>query len=519
MKYQAPFGSPGGANDESAPYINGNPTAGIKGSIPPAAAFENPMRELIALIKAGGMATSDTDLRQLLRSTRSQVPSFLDDTGTANAIVCSFVTQGQTSAPLSGYTKGLTVRVKVKVANTGPATINIDAQGNVPIIRGDGGALTASELPANSIIELTHDGASFQLISQTQRSGFLGIIDAPIIKTVYGAGADFTSLEAALYWVSRYMISQAGFVTFQFALGQWSISSGSQFVDHPNATRIAFKGAPGYTPPIGGDFQFTGNSGAGLSNDQAAQLTMLRSKYKTELRFTNASSIACVSGSAWTGLLISGDGSQTTFAGAWLFTAGANVKLTDMAVHGGGNGGLLFSGGGSTLQGTVTSSGNVSTGIGIYTQMSNAGRLMGMSNGGSGMDVIGGAVWIFAPTAQSMFLVGNGVHGANCVNGLIQTVGSPTIRSNNQWGVLNVGGLCQMTTAQVTLNGSGGGAGGVTTQSNGASIFNSGGTINTNTTNDVFSSDGSYTRLTGCTLGTVSPGVNTVGNGNSYNFS
>lgn len=515
MKYVQPYG----ISDPEAVYINGNPATGTMGSIPPAASIEHPQREIVSLIKAGGLTASPTDLNQLLRSTRGQVPSFLDDTGAANTIICSYVTQGQTGVPLSGYRKGLTVRIKVKTTNTGPVTINIDAQGAVPVIRGDSGVMTPSEIPANSIIEVVYDGASFQLISQTQRAGFLGIIDTNITKTVYGAGADFTSLETALYWVSRYMISQTGSVTFQFALGQFIISTGSQFVDHPNASRISFKGAPGYTVPVGGDFQFTGNSGTNLLNDMNAHLTMLRARYKTELRFTNSSSIACWVGSSWTGMLISGDGSQTVNAGAWLFTAGANVKLKDIAVHGGGSAGLLFSGGGSSVDGTVTSSGNNGTGIGVYTQMSNAGRMMGMSNNGNGMDIVGGAIWIFSPTAQSMFAQGNAVHGVQCIMGLLQTISSPTIRSNNQWGVLNVGGLCQMSTAQVTSNGTGGTAGGFSTQSNGATIFNAGGTVNSNTTYDVFTSDGSYTRLTGCTVGVVSPVVNTNGNGNSFNFS
>jgi hypothetical protein len=40
MKYQAPYGSPSGPNDEAVQFINGNPTAGIKGSIIPAGGIE-----------------------------------------------------------------------------------------------------------------------------------------------------------------------------------------------------------------------------------------------------------------------------------------------------------------------------------------------------------------------------------------------------------------------------------------------------------------------------------------------
>jgi hypothetical protein len=518
MKYQAPYGSPGGPNDEAAVWINGNPTAGIEGSIPPAQAFEYPLRELIALIKAGSIIPSDSDLAQLLRSTRSQVPSYLDDTGVADALACSYVTQGQTGVPLSGYTKGMTVRVKVKVTNTGPATINIDSQGNVPIRRGDGGQLTASEIPAGAILELVHDGTNFQLISQTQRAGFLGIIDTNITKTIYGTGADFASLEGALYWVSRYMISQTGFVTFQFAQGQFTIASGSLVVDHPNATRIAFRGATGYTQVTGTDFSITGSSGVALSNDQAQQLTMLRGKYRTELRFTTASSIACVSGSTWTGVLISGDGSQDNYHGAWLFTAGNNVKLTDVSVHGGGCAGILFSGGGTSVQGAVSCSGCVITGVGVFTQMSNAGKLIACSNGQDGIQVVGGAIWIYSPTAQPMWIRGNGNHGLNIIKGLVQSISASTISNNNRWGVANIGGLAQLQTSVVQTNGAGAGAGGCLTSQQGATIFGPTASIISNTGADIQTSDAAYALLTGTNIGNMSPVANTVGNGNSYNF-
>ena len=46
MKYNQPFG----ISDPNGAYINGDPSAGIAGSIPPAASIEYPQREIVNLI-------------------------------------------------------------------------------------------------------------------------------------------------------------------------------------------------------------------------------------------------------------------------------------------------------------------------------------------------------------------------------------------------------------------------------------------------------------------------------------
>ena len=63
MRYQPPYG----VSDRTRPYINGDPSHGRQGSIPPAAAFEQPQRELVGLIAKSGFTPSDTNLLQLAR--------------------------------------------------------------------------------------------------------------------------------------------------------------------------------------------------------------------------------------------------------------------------------------------------------------------------------------------------------------------------------------------------------------------------------------------------------------------
>jgi hypothetical protein len=51
-------------------YVNGNPAAGIQGSIPDVAVWEYPMREILAVIEAAGITPSNSDLTQLLEALR-----------------------------------------------------------------------------------------------------------------------------------------------------------------------------------------------------------------------------------------------------------------------------------------------------------------------------------------------------------------------------------------------------------------------------------------------------------------
>lgn len=74
MKYVPPLG----ATDPNTSYQDGNPEAGILGSIVPAAAIERPQREILNVLTAAGLTPSDTDLTQLLAAIRKII-------GTQNA--------------------------------------------------------------------------------------------------------------------------------------------------------------------------------------------------------------------------------------------------------------------------------------------------------------------------------------------------------------------------------------------------------------------------------------------------
>ena len=175
MKYQPPFG-PNWPNvdNPNAPYINGNPPAGIKGSIPPAQSWEWPMREIVHTIEKGGYVPADPhmddpvhgaadpddpNLFQLTQGVRRALYAWGVDTGSANSISVTL------DPPLKAYAQGLEIRVLVAEDNSGSATIRVNGLSTQQIVKKDGSQLYAGELRQGGVAVLVHDGSNFQLVS------------------------------------------------------------------------------------------------------------------------------------------------------------------------------------------------------------------------------------------------------------------------------------------------------------------------------------------------------------------
>jgi hypothetical protein len=158
MKYVQPFG----ISDPNAPYINGDPSTGTAGSIPPAASIEYPQREIVNLIADAGRASPDnSDLHQLARAVQSNLLVSTDDGGTANQYQVTLI-----PAPGSYY-KYMQIICKIANANSGPTRLNVNAMGPKPVLHVDGAELSAGELKANSITCFEYDGTNFQLAWST----------------------------------------------------------------------------------------------------------------------------------------------------------------------------------------------------------------------------------------------------------------------------------------------------------------------------------------------------------------
>lgn len=67
--------------------------------------------------------------------------------------------------PLVAYTEGLTVKFKTAHVNTGGTTVNIDGLGAKTVLRGDGTALQADDIPAGAFMMMGYDGTNFKILS------------------------------------------------------------------------------------------------------------------------------------------------------------------------------------------------------------------------------------------------------------------------------------------------------------------------------------------------------------------
>ena len=85
MKYEQPYG----VSDPNASYINGNPSTGTMGSIPPAGSIEYPQREIVNLIIDAKFTPTDADLRQLGKAVQSGQLNYAPNTGVPGAAIAA----------------------------------------------------------------------------------------------------------------------------------------------------------------------------------------------------------------------------------------------------------------------------------------------------------------------------------------------------------------------------------------------------------------------------------------------
>jgi hypothetical protein len=160
MKYNQPFDKP---SDPNASYVNGDPSIGVQGSIPPAASIEFPQREIVALITAAGFTPDNADLQQLIRALRQDVRYCVATAIGGNPNTLSVVTTTNGKPPVTSYQPGLVLDVKIPADNTGASTITVDGLSAVSIVRANGATLGAAELPNGAVMRLIYDGTRFQL--------------------------------------------------------------------------------------------------------------------------------------------------------------------------------------------------------------------------------------------------------------------------------------------------------------------------------------------------------------------
>ncbi|GGC70956.1 hypothetical protein [Chelatococcus reniformis] len=139
MKFVSPYNDGG---DPNASWVDGNPGTGTEGSIPRAAAFEHPLRELDSLIAYNNLVPSGADLQQVTKAVRAQWINYAGvATGTADAWVLTLPNPQPTA--WSALT-GVPIRWRAAYSNTGGCTVDLGfgiktcrASSDRPLARGD----------------------------------------------------------------------------------------------------------------------------------------------------------------------------------------------------------------------------------------------------------------------------------------------------------------------------------------------------------------------------------------------
>jgi hypothetical protein len=250
MKYEQPFG----VSDPNASYINGNPSTGTMGSIPPAASIENPQREIVNLLTLSGLTPTAADLTQLTKGVQSGRINAYADTGNPNSIIIT------PNPAVTGYWLGQYWRIKVANLNTGAVTINVNGVGPVPLIHGDLSPLIAWEINIGQIIDVVYDGAgNFQLLSGGP-STTQPMLTAPRSVYVNGATGSDTAYDGSQATISGthgpfQTIQHALSVMTRYNLGGWSFNIYVADGTYTTTTQILFP-----TPNGSGTVNLIGNS-------------------------------------------------------------------------------------------------------------------------------------------------------------------------------------------------------------------------------------------------------------------
>jgi hypothetical protein len=222
LKYNQPFDQPSNPN---APYVDGNPAAGIQGSIVPAASIEFPQRELVNFSLLNSLTPSNADLLQLSKAVQAGMVNYGVDQGQPNAIYITPV------VPVAAYTVGLRFVIKMGFGNYGAVTLNVNGLGNVPVIHTNLTPLLAYELVAGQLIEVAYDGAQFQAIGGVSGSGAVmmtapqalyvnpttgsdTLYDGTAAEPVGAHGGPFQTIDKALATMSKYNLGGWTFVIY-----------------------------------------------------------------------------------------------------------------------------------------------------------------------------------------------------------------------------------------------------------------------------------------------------------------
>jgi hypothetical protein len=135
--------------------------AGVPGTVATATHLNAVQEEIMAVIEAAGLVPSGANLAQLLGATHSQAANYRAAGGTANALTFSSVAGFEIAAYLPGQVFRFVTGAN---PSTGACTFKADALAAVPLVKRNGGALVAGDLPADTAFEGIYIAGSVRLL-------------------------------------------------------------------------------------------------------------------------------------------------------------------------------------------------------------------------------------------------------------------------------------------------------------------------------------------------------------------
>jgi hypothetical protein len=281
-------------------------------------------------------------------------------------------------------------------------------------------------------------------------------IDTTVTFTVHGAGANFPDLVSALQYLSKYIITNRGFVTLAIAAGRWNYGATQIKLNHPNADRILITGATMSHALAITSFPISGYNPANRVNDRAAAINNCRAAYTTELTFSgNGGILNSAVGCTLTQLLLTG--TKASEMGVWN-SAGScfvnNCSCCDM-----GYSGFVSNGGSLYLSGFCSATGGNNSGFAATNGlMWHGGTMVSTSHDGSGFSsgyssiISGGAIGIgcgnggcggiatfasleLAAGSQLNYNATEGVFIEQAMFQLFGSAGGSQIKFNGDWGL------------------------------------------------------------------------------------
>jgi hypothetical protein len=501
--------------------------------------LNNVISLLAAPIDISGMAIDRADPAQLYRAIRrSGGEYYATATGSANAISVTSVPTFASFAQMIG----VPLRIKIATTNTAAVTVNVSGFGAQALVYpGDGTPLTAGELIAGAIRTIAWDGTNFQLID----AGSSLVITVPTIKTVHGVGADFPDLIAAMTWLSKRRIAQTGSVTFQLAgaasgtATQYNYGTSSVALVHPDLSRVFIVGAPLIgAVPVNANFTITGPSVGQRATDRAAGLTVLRSRFATELYFSGGAGVSVIGSlGGWSNILIVGDrttgvgGNGTLFgiaAGSTSFTGpvafahagsiGFHIRSSLVAASSSvislgcvgpnmqGDSGRLDYGGEFVALSGDNDGVSLNSASFRASFSTNVGHARG--NASNGVNASPGSVLICG-TSSGQFVL-NGLSGLYAKNNASIIAPGAICTFNSFYGISTENGSIDASNSQLNSNGSYG------FYNIGGRIITTGSALGSNVTGAGVSTNGAFTNATGATsTAGLSPAAGVIGNNNS----